>query len=158
MRIIGGRWETCFTVRIRCMGPTGSRRHRSACSTITDRSTLLYDKAFGSWVLPKQDVIAVMARSCPPAAMSGLRMSRRMAPLPRTLRHVAGDARGAVRRKRAADRGYPPLARRRHRSGGMTPAFFPRSRDVPRKRGFLYTSRAMCKLFGRMLIDTPAPC
>ncbi len=32
------------------------------------------------------------------------------------------------------------------------------SHDVPRKRGFLYTSRPMCKLFGRMLIDTPAPC
>ncbi|VVS96924.1 hypothetical protein SPHINGO391_120015 [Sphingomonas aurantiaca] len=35
---------------------------------------------------------------------------------------------------------------------------FTRSDDVSIKRSFLYTPRIMCKLFGRMLIDTPAPC
>ncbi len=133
----------CSTVLIHCAVPTGSRRHRSACSTITDRSTLLYDKAFGSWVLPKHDVIAVMAMPRPPAAMSGLRMSRRMAPLPRTLRHVAGESRGTVRRKRAADRGDPPAARRRHRSHGMTPAFL-HVRATCQENAVFFTRRAPC--------------
>jgi hypothetical protein len=36
--------------------------------------------------------------------------------------------------------------------------FFTRSCDVIRKRDFLYTSLAMCKIFGRMFIDAASAC